>query len=92
MILFRWIEWNIEKAAKHGVAVGEAERVVRSAVRPYPRRIGQGKWQVIGRGQGDRWVQVIYVVDPDDTLFVIHAMPLTSRRRRGQKKRKRKSG
>jgi uncharacterized DUF497 family protein len=91
MILFRWIEWNLEKIARHGIAVVEAERVVRSAARPYPRRIEKGKWQVIGRGQDDRWVQVIYVVDPDDTLFVIHAMPLISRRRRGRMKRKRKN-
>jgi len=28
-------------------------------------------------------VQVVNVVDPDDTLFIIHALPLTTRRRRG---------
>jgi hypothetical protein len=36
-----------------------------------------------GSGQGDRWVQVVYLIDDDGTIFVIHAMPLTSRRRRG---------
>jgi hypothetical protein len=44
--------------------------------------MANGKWQVVGRGQGDRFVQVVYTVDPDDTLFIIHAMPLTTRRRR----------
>jgi len=44
---------------------------------------GKGKWLVIGRGQGDRFLEVVYLVDPDDTLFIIHAMPLTTRRRRG---------
>ena len=82
MVSFRWIEWNEAKIAKHGVSIQEAEHVVRSAHRPYPRRIDADKWQVIGRGQGDRWVQVIYLVDPDRTLFVIHAMPLTGRGRR----------
>jgi hypothetical protein len=40
---------------------------------------------VHGRGQGDRWVQVVYLIDPDGTIFVIHAMPLTTRRRRGSR-------
>jgi hypothetical protein len=62
--------------AKHGVSIREAELVVRSARRPYPRKIGRGKWQVVGRGQGDRWMQVIYLVDPGGTLFIIHAMPV----------------
>lgn len=80
---FRWNEWNVAKIEKHGVKVHEAERVVRNARRPYPRRIGDEKWQVVGRGRGERFLQVIYVVDPDGTLFIIHAMPLTTRRRRG---------
>ncbi len=32
---------------------------------------------LIGRGKGDRFVHVIYVIDPDGTVFVIHARPLT---------------
>jgi uncharacterized DUF497 family protein len=75
---FRWNEWNAEKVAKHGVSILEAEQVVRSPRRPYPRKIGGGKWQVVGRGQGDRWVQVIYVFE-DRTIFVIHAMPVRTR-------------
>jgi uncharacterized DUF497 family protein len=80
---FRWNEWNVAKVEKHGVTVGEAEYVVRNARRPYPRRIGDEKWQVVGRGHGDRFLQVIYVIDADGTLFIIHAMPLSTRRRRG---------
>jgi uncharacterized DUF497 family protein len=83
MNVFRWNDWNQTKVAKHGVSVQEAERVARLARRPYPRKIDNDKWQVVGRGQGDRWFQVIYIVDPDGTLFIIHAMPLTTRRRRG---------
>jgi uncharacterized DUF497 family protein len=79
---FRWNEWNVAKVEKHGVTVGEAEYVVRNARRPYPKRNGDGKWLVIGRGQGDRFLHVIFVIDPDGTIFVIHAMPLTTRRRR----------
>jgi len=82
---FRWNDWNHEHATKHGVSMEGAELVVRNASRPYPRRIGDEKWQVIGRGVGDRFVQVIYVVDPDDRLFILHAMPLTTRRRRSRR-------
>jgi len=80
---FRWIEWNIGKVEKHGCTPEEVERVVRNARRPYPKHNGKGKWLVEGRGQGDRVVGVVYLADPDDTIFVIHAMPLTTRRRRG---------
>ena len=80
---FKWNDWNSEHATKHGVSVEEAEYVVRNAHRPYPFRIGNDKWQVVGRGVGDRFVQVIYVIEDDRRLFIIHAMPLTTRRRRG---------
>jgi len=81
---FRWIRWNVGKVEKHGCSPREAEQVVNHPARGYPRRSGK-KYKVVGRGQGDRWVQVIYLIDPDGTIFVIHAMPLTSRRRRGSR-------
>jgi uncharacterized DUF497 family protein len=83
MNVFRWIDWNREKLEKHGVSIEEAERVVNNAHWPYPHYRGDGKWLVIGRGQGDRFVEVVYVVHDKRTLFIIHAMPLTTRRRRG---------
>jgi hypothetical protein len=48
------------------------------------RKAGDEKWIVRGRGQGDRLIQVIFVEDLEgnDTLFVIHAMPVSTRRRR----------
>jgi uncharacterized DUF497 family protein len=79
---FRWIDWNRDKLAKHGVSVEEVERVVRNARRPFPQRRADDKWLIIGRGQGDRLLHVIFLIDPDKTVFVIHAMPLTTRRRR----------
>ena len=80
---FRWSDWNREKLEKHGVSIEEAERVVLNARRPYPLHDGKGKWLVVGRGQGDRPVEVFYLKDAGGTVFVIHAMPLTTRRRRG---------
>ena len=81
---FRWIEWNIEKVEKHGCTPAEAEQAVNHPARGFPQRDGE-KRLVRGRGQGDRWVQVVYLIDPDGTIFVIHAMPLISRRRRGSR-------
>jgi uncharacterized DUF497 family protein len=80
---FRWRDWNRAKMAKHGVTPAEAERVVRNAKRPYPMRRHDDRWLVAGRCQGDRFIEVVYLIDPDGTLYIIHVMPLTTRRRRG---------
>jgi uncharacterized DUF497 family protein len=87
---FRWNEWNLDHAAKHGVRVPqEAEMVIEGARRPYPQDMGDEKWVVIGRGIGGRMVQVIYLVDPDGTLYVIHARPLNDREKRRYRRRTR---
>ena len=63
--------------------------VVRGARRPYPEYRGDGKWIVIGRGSGGRMVQVLFLVDSDGTLYVIHARPLTDRETRRYRRRTR---
>jgi hypothetical protein len=80
---FRWIDWNRDHATRHGCAIGEIESVVRNARHGFPRKRDRRKWLVIGRGNGGRMVEVIYLLDNDGTAFVIHAMPLTTRGRRG---------
>lgn len=79
---FRWIDWNRDHLAEHGVDPEEAEMVVRQASAPFPRKIEEEKWLVIGRGWGGRYFQVIYVVDADKTLLVLHARPVTEREKR----------
>jgi uncharacterized DUF497 family protein len=79
---FRWIEWNREHATKHGCTIAEIESVVSHARHGFPRKRDRHKWLVIGRGFGGRFIRVMYVLDPDGSAFVIHAMPLTTRRRR----------
>jgi uncharacterized DUF497 family protein len=86
---FRWIDWNREHVAEHGVDWEEAEAVVRQARPPFPQEIGQEKFLVVGRGRGGRFVQVIFVLDPEDTVFVIHARPLTDREQRRHRRRRR---
>jgi len=76
---FRWNAWNLEHATSHGISPDEAELVVRNARAPYPHYRGGGKWLVWGRGHGGALVQVIYIVDDDDTMYIIHARPLTNR-------------
>ena len=82
-IEFRWIEWNREHAMGHGCSLVEIESVVRNAGRGWPKKIGNGKYMVEGPGQAGRMVRVVYLKDAAGTFFVIHAMPLTTRRRRG---------
>ncbi|HUB28009.1 MAG TPA: hypothetical protein VL992_21465 [Tepidisphaeraceae bacterium] len=86
---FRWIDWNEQKCLKHGVEPEEAEYVVRHARRPYPRPIGDEKTLVHGRSEAGRYLQVIYLIDDDDAIFVIHAMPLTERMKRNYRRSQR---
>jgi uncharacterized DUF497 family protein len=82
---FRWNTWNIDHIGRHGVSPQEAEQVVQGG-RPLCR--GDGKYLVQGRGSGGRWLQAIYVLDDDGTIFVIHARPMTDReKRRWRRKR-----
>jgi len=81
---FRWNDWNEEHIANHGVLVAEAESVARGGK---PQYRGDGKYLVVGRGQGERWLQVIYVLDEDGTVFVIHARALTYREKRRWRRR-----
>ena len=84
---FRWIEWNVGKVAGHGLAVEDVEYVVNNARRPYPKPIGNEKWLVIGPTLRGKVIQVIYLIDDDDALFVIHARPLTPKERRRRRRR-----
>ncbi len=79
---FRWNHWNLEHATFHGCTIDEIEWVVNHRGRGFPRKQGNGKWLVEGRGIGDRMIEVIFLRNPYPTVYVIHAMPLTTRRRR----------
>ena len=83
---FRWNEWNVEHVVDHGVLPTEAEAVVESACPPFPRKVEDDKWLVWGRGLGGRLLQVVFVLDADDSVYVIHARPLTDREKRRYRK------
>jgi uncharacterized DUF497 family protein len=83
-------EWNVGHIAEHGVSREDAEYVVLHAQRPYPSFEGDGKWMVRGQDSAGRYLQVVYVVDPDGkTFYVIHARPLEDREKRNLRRRRR---
>jgi uncharacterized DUF497 family protein len=84
---FRWIDWSREHIAEHGIEPEDAEMVVRNARPPFPEEIEDEKLIVKGRGVGGRFLQVVYLLDPDGTAFVIHARPLTEREKKQLRRR-----
>jgi uncharacterized DUF497 family protein len=89
---FRWIDWNLEKVRLHGVTPEEAEYVVERATPPYPEYRKDDRLLVWGPTPAGRFLQVAYVLDPDDTVFVIHARPLTNSEKRRRRRRLRQRG
>jgi uncharacterized protein len=76
---FRWNPWNIDHISKHGVAPSEAEDVVCSTKEPFPWAIDDDKYIVWGKSRDGRLLQVVFVIDPDDLVYVIHARELTAK-------------
>lgn len=84
---FRWNAWNVEHIAQHGVRLEEAEWVV-SHYRATDA--GDDKYQVRGQTASGRFLQVVFIIDPEETIFVIHARPLTPREKRRIRRRRRR--
>jgi uncharacterized DUF497 family protein len=86
---FRWNEWNVEHLARHSVKPEEAEDVVLMAKQPYPLERPDDKWLVWGATSSGRALQVVFVLDDDDTIYVVHARDLTPREKRRHRRRRR---
>jgi uncharacterized protein len=84
---FRWNAWNVDHIAKHGVKPGQVEYVVRRARPPFPHQVGDEKFIMVGPDEFGLLLRVIYIADPDETAFVIHAMPLTDRDKKKYRRR-----
>lgn len=67
----------------------EAEYIVNHARPPYPEAKGDWKFMVAGQTGNGTYLQVAFMIDPDGTLFVIHAQPLTDQDKRIYRRRKR---
>ena len=85
---FRWNEWNEEHIGRHEVDAEEAENVVASARSPYPLVQGDDRYLVWGQTTAGRFLQIVFVIDPDDTIFVIHARELTEREKKRFRRRR----
>lgn len=67
-MIFAWHSANVEHIAKHGVRPEEAEYVIRHARPPYPRMQVWPKRLVWGQTASGRYLQVIFVVLPDERV------------------------
>ena len=86
---FRWNEWNVEHIETHGVSPEDAEWIVNRARRPFPRHRGNGRWAVWGQTEFGAYLQVIYVYEPEDVIYVMHARPLTETEKRRLRRQRR---
>ncbi|MCK4423199.1 MAG: hypothetical protein KAV18_03930 [Candidatus Omnitrophica bacterium] len=80
-IKFKWIGWNIEHIAEHGVTPEEAESVFNQLVQGYPRR-KKDYYMVWGKSYLDQWLQLAFAKEDNGRYFIFHARPLTVRERR----------
>ena len=86
---FRWNDWNVDHVQQHGVDPAEAEWVADTARAPYPLKIQEDKWIVWGQTWAGRWLQVVYVDDVGDRVYIIHARPLREIEKRRFRRRQR---
>lgn len=86
---FRWNDWNLEHVQKHGATPEDAEYVVKNARSPFPKRREEDKWFVIGQTPSGRYLQVIFLRDPNDDAYIIHAPPLNDREKQRLRRRRR---
>ncbi len=70
-----------------GVEPREAEEVALRARSPFPLIQGDEKYLVWGPTEAGRLLQVVFVIDPDDAIFVIHSRPLTEKEKRRYRRR-----
>lgn len=84
---FRWNDWNEEHINRHGVGLEEVEEVIEKARSPFPLTQGDDRYLVWGRTSEGRFLQVVFIIDPAETVFVIHARPLTEREKRRFRRR-----
>jgi uncharacterized DUF497 family protein len=86
---FRWNDWNVDHLAEHGVTPRQAEHVVLRARKPWPSYEGDGRWLVRGQDESGFYLQVVYIIDPEGTIYVIHARPLSDREKRRSRRKRR---
>jgi uncharacterized protein len=87
LLEFRWNDWNEEHLAIHGVHPEEAEQVVLGARAPFPLVLSNEKYLVWGPTEDGRLLQIVFVIDSDDCVFVIHGRLLTEAEKKRYRRR-----
>ncbi|MGH9368553.1 MAG: hypothetical protein ACRD3M_12855 [Thermoanaerobaculia bacterium] len=54
---------------------------------PFPLAQADEKYLVWGATEAGRLLQVVFVIDPDGSVFVIHERPLTDKEKRRYRRR-----
>lgn len=85
---FRWNAWNEEHLANHAVNPEEAEEVVLGARAPFPLIQAEEKYLVWGPTAEGRLLQIVFVIDRDSSVFVIHGRPLAEAEKKRYRRRK----
>jgi uncharacterized DUF497 family protein len=67
-VIFAYDDWNREHVAKHGVSHADAEYVIESARRPYPKKIEEGKFIVYGPDRTGRVLEVVFAFKSADQI------------------------
>ena len=67
-MIYQWNDKNREHIARHGVKPEEAQEVGERAKRRFPRKIEDEKFLVWGQSVTGRWLQVILVHLPDESV------------------------
>jgi len=86
-VAFRWNSWNLEHIGRHAVEPTEAEEIVLHSRPPFPLEQRDQKYLVWGATDSGRLLQVVFLIDPDDSIFVIHARELTDKEKRRFRRR-----
>jgi hypothetical protein len=68
--LLYWDDWNEPHVAEHNVVREEADYVVDHASGPFPRHHGDGKYLVRGQTADGRYLQVIFVYRPSNSVDI----------------------
>jgi uncharacterized DUF497 family protein len=63
-----WDQRNREHIAKHDVTPEEVDQVFQAITPPFPEEIGEGKYRVEGQSRAGRYLHVIFVYRPVDSL------------------------
>lgn len=68
---------SLASALKHGVGESTIRHVVEAPIYTFELRQQPPKVALLGMGAGMQPLEVVYVINDDGTLVVIHAMPAT---------------